>query len=78
MIRLAFVTLASLIFLVPSLVLSEEIDSQLIDNNDELISHPQQPRQMSKDEIDDLFGPDPYLGPTSWLGAQQDKINIEK
>ena len=30
-------------------------------------------KQMTQKEIDELLGEDPYLGPTSWLGAKIEK-----
>ncbi len=30
-------------------------------------------KPMTKEEIDELLGEDPYLGQTSWLGAKVDK-----
>ena len=31
------------------------------------------PINMSRKEIDNLLGPDPYLGPTSWIESKEDK-----
>ena len=30
------------------------------------------PTPMSKEELNELLGPDPYLGPTSWLSSQEE------
>jgi len=47
-------------------------DSELLDRTEKppdiVVSTP-----MTPEQIDDLFGPEPYLGPTSWLGSKNNK-----
>ena len=40
----------------------------------ELSSENDPPIQMTQEEIDILLGPEPYLGPTSWIESKKDKL----
>ncbi len=48
-------------------------DSELMPNSD---NGNQAPKAITQEEIDTLFGPEPYLGPTSWLDSRQDKEKV--
>ena len=39
---------------------------------EEIVEVPE-PKAMTKEEIDELLGEDPYLGQTSWIGAKVEK-----
>ena len=46
-----------------------------IDKNQEMetTQSAETPIALTQEEIDDLLGPEPYLGPTSWLGSKENK-----
>ncbi len=62
----------------PNSIQSEEIDLPLPESQQiefavetELSSSIEPSHIMSQDQIDELLGPDPYLGPTSWLDGKK-------
>ena len=65
LIRIVSFSLCLLLTLCPAAVNADEIDSSLIESDpNETV---QAPRQMTENQINDLFGEDPYLGQTSYL-----------
>ena len=65
-------------FLMPNSIQSEEIELPLPEAQDiefaeerELSSGIEPSRIMTQQQIDELLGPDPYLGPTSWLDGKK-------
>ncbi|WP_320663937.1 hypothetical protein [Prochlorococcus sp. MIT 1223] len=49
-----------------------EVSNEITTNRDIAFSQEEESTSsMSPQEIDDLFGPEPYLGPTSWLGSKE-------
>ncbi len=73
--------LALILFVLPGSVQSEDFDTlqSTIESQEAAIEDNEVheeivvPQPMSNREIDDLFGPEPYLGPTSWLGSKNEK-----
>ena len=73
--------LALILFVLPGSVQSEDFDTLpiAIENQESAIEENEVqeeivvPKPMSNQEIYDLFGPEPYLGPTSWLGSKNEK-----
>ena len=73
--------LALILFFLPGSVQSEDFDTLPITiesqeaaiEDNEVQEKIVVPQPMSNQEIDDLFGPEPYLGPTSWLGSKNEK-----
>ena len=69
--------LALIIFVLPGSVQSEDSDAlkNIVESQEAAIEDNEivVPKPMSNQEIDDLFGPEPYLGPTSWLGSKDEK-----
>ncbi len=65
LIRISFFLLALLLIVCPSSLNAGEMDSSLKDS--EHIETTEAPRQMTQKQINELFGEDPYLGPTSYL-----------
>lgn len=64
--------LGLLLVLLPIPVHAEDVP--VLSNEDKEIAPTQEvaiPKTMTQEEIDDLFGPEPYLGPTSWLGSKE-------
>ncbi len=78
--RLIIFFLGLLFFLCPVAVQADKLDSSLqevettekVNIVEEIVQVPE-PKQMTKEEIDELLGEDPYLGQTSWLGAKVEK-----
>ena len=58
----------------PWSVQPKEINSSLTENQ-ELSSSKEitVPKPLTQKEIENLLGPEPYLGPTSWLDSQKNK-----
>ena len=49
--------------------LTQEIEAiEGLESIDEMV---EAPKPMTKEEIDELLGEDPYLGQTSWLGGME-------
>ncbi len=78
--RLFAFFLGLLLFLSSVGVQAQELDlsTQEIDLNEEVkiveeIFDLPEPKTMTQEEIDELFGEDPYLGQTSWLGSKVEK-----
>tara|TARA_Y100001968_G_C19453982_1_gene770849 strand:- start:2799 stop:2984 length:186 start_codon:yes stop_codon:yes gene_type:complete len=60
-----------MIIVYPFALNAEQSDS-LINEDIEISKENESTLKMSQEEMDNLFGPDPYLGPTSWLDSKQD------
>ena len=65
LIRIVSFSLGLLLILCPAATNADEIDSSLIESDP--TETVQAPRQMTENEMNDLFGEDPYLGQTSYL-----------
>ena len=79
-----FIFIAGVVFFVwPSICQSANIEfffSEIVipfeveaPNQIELPTGIEVPKTMTKEEIDDLLGLDPYLGPTSWLATSTEE-----
>ena len=64
-IRIVFIFLGLLLFVFPVVLQAVQIDSSM--QEIEPVETVEAPKQMTQKEINDLFGEDPYLGPTSYL-----------
>tara|TARA_Y100001968_G_scaffold324496_1_gene363924 strand:- start:10634 stop:10858 length:225 start_codon:yes stop_codon:yes gene_type:complete len=73
--RKFFALCLSILFLaLPFGVNAEEINFLPTEEQEiEIIEGIDTPIPMTQEEIDDLLGLDPYLGPTSWLGSKINK-----
>ena len=69
-------SLGFLLIFCPATVNADETDSLLIES--ESTETVQAPRQMTEKQINDLFGEDPYLGPTSYLQSPDGFSQREK
>ena len=68
------INIALLLFLLPSSIEAEELDSIPLElDTIESSKTIEAPKTLSKEEMNDLFGPEPYLGPTSWLESKKEK-----
>ena len=65
LIRIVSFFLGFLLFVCPATLIANEIDSSLIEPDPTVT--PQDPKQMTEKQMNDLFGEDPYLGQTSYL-----------
>jgi len=63
--RILFFTLGLLLIVCPAALNAEEIDSSFKESDSTEII--QAPKQMTEEQMNDLFGEDPYLGQTSYL-----------
>ncbi len=63
-----------LFLLLPFMAYAEEQDFGFNENQEIVVSKQiETTTKMTQGEIEDLFGPEPYLGPTSWIGSKQDE-----
>ena len=65
LIRIVSFSIGLLLILCPATVNADEIDPSLLESDP--TETVQDPRQMTEKQLNDLFGEDPYLGPTSYL-----------
>ena len=65
LIRFVFFFLGLLFIVSPTALQSGEIDS--FQQETDSVEIVESPKQMTQKQINDLFGEDPYLGPTSYL-----------
>tara|TARA_Y100001968_G_C19388324_1_gene734117 strand:- start:229 stop:438 length:210 start_codon:yes stop_codon:yes gene_type:complete len=66
-------------FFLPLSVKAEEIDSLGAESQPTIIPQEiKKTKMMTQEEMDDLFGLDPYLGPTSWLDSKTNTLNSDK
>ena len=65
LIRIVSFSVGFLFIVCPAPLNADEIDSSLIESDPPEII--QAPSQMTKEQMNDLFGEDPYLGQTSYL-----------
>ena len=64
-VKILFFFLGLLLFIYPFLLQADEIEVSIQDIDSSQIV--EAPKQLTKEEINDLFGEDPYLGQTSYL-----------
>ncbi len=76
LIRIASLSLVLLLILSPASINADEIDSSLIESDP--TETVQAPRQMTEQQMNDLFGEDPYLGQTSYLQSPDGFSQREK
>ena len=70
-IKILSTCLVFILLSIPFAIQAEEIDLTDKDNQGTLNSpETKVPKKMSQEQIDEMLGLDPYLGPTSWLGSQ--------
>tara|TARA_Y100001968_G_C19439408_1_gene761682 strand:+ start:2149 stop:2457 length:309 start_codon:yes stop_codon:yes gene_type:complete len=64
--------LGLILFAQPFLANADQLD-ELANENQEIAESQEMKvtKSMTKEQIEDLFGPEPYLGQTSWLGSQE-------
>ena len=75
-IRIALIFLGLLFFVFPVVLQAVQIDSSM--QEIEPLETVKAPKQMTQKEINDLFGEDPYLGPTSYLQSLDGYSQREK
>ena len=75
-IRIVFIFLGLLLFVFPVVLQAVQIDSSM--QEIEPVETVEAPNQMTQKEINDLFGEDPYLGPTSYLQSPDGYSQREK
>ena len=75
-IRIIFIFLGLLLFVFPVVLQAVQIDSSM--QEIEPVETVKAPKQMTQKEINDLFGEDPYLGPTSYLQSPDGYSQREK
>ena len=75
-IRIVFIFLCFLFFVFPVVLQAVQIDSSM--QEIEPVETVKAPKQMTQKEINDLFGEDPYLGPTSYLQSPDGYSQSEK
>ena len=75
-IRIVFIFLGLLLFVFPVSLQAVQIDSSM--QEIEPVETVEAPKQKTKKEINDLFGEDPYLGPTSYLQSPDGYSQSEK
>ena len=75
-IQILFIFLCLLLFVLPVVLQAVQIDSSM--QEIEPIETVEAPKQKTQKEINDLFGEDPYLGPTSYLQSPDGFSQSEK
>ena len=76
LIRIVSFSLGLLLIVCPGAVNAYEIDSLPVKSDP--TEKVQTPRRMTEKQINDLFGEDPYLGPTSYLQSPDGFSQREK
>ena len=75
-IQIVFIFLGLLLFVFPVVLQAVQIDSSM--QEIESVESVEAPKEMTQKEINDLFGEDPYLGPTSYLQSPDAYSQREK
>ena len=76
-IQIVFIFLGLLLFVFPVVLQAVQIDYSSIQEI-ESVETVEAPKEMTQKEINDLFGEDPYLGPTSYLQSPDGYSQREK
>ena len=74
-IRILGLVLGLILFTCPYLVEASEFNSS---KEKESFEKPEAPNKMTQEEMNNLFGEDPYLGQTSYLQSPEGFIQNEK